>query len=99
MTLRATAEGLAAAFQQDRAKELVGRLSALDRFPASSDLNAAAELVADQAERAGLQDVRVERWEVDGERQRWWSFDAPASWTPRSAWLRWRWWRPAATPG
>lgn len=69
-------------------RALLTELSELDRYPASVGLDDAATLVAEHARRAGLQDVAIERWSVDGEQGRWWSYSAPASWTPRSAWLR-----------
>lgn len=79
-----------AALDRVHAAELIRRLSELDRFPASAGLASAAELVAEAAEAAGLRDVEVLRWPVAGERQRWWTFGAPASWTPGPARLCWR---------
>lgn len=78
-----------AALDRERAAELVRRLSELDRFPASAGLDSAAGLVAEAAGAAGVQDVDVLRWPVAGERQRWWTFRAPASWTPGPARLSW----------
>jgi Peptidase family M28 len=79
-----------AALDRAQAAELVRRFSELDRFPASAGLDSAAELVAEAAEAAGVQDVDVLRWPVAGERQRWWTFGAPASWTPGPSRLSWR---------
>ncbi|MFJ9556041.1 DUF4910 domain-containing protein [Nocardiopsis sp. NPDC101807] len=55
-----------------------------DRYQASDGIMAAAHLVAECAEQAGLSDVGVRTRTADG-RPQWWSFDAPASWTPLSA--------------
>jgi hypothetical protein len=79
-----------AALDRARAAELIRRISELDRFPASAGLDSAAELVAEAAEAAGVQDVEILRWPVAGERQRWWTFGAPASWTPGPSRLSWR---------
>ncbi len=79
-----------AALDRTRAAELIRRISELDRFPASAGLDSAAELIAEAAEAAGVQGVQVRRWPVAGERQRWWTFGAPASWTPGPARLSWR---------
>ncbi len=79
-----------AALDRAGAAELIGRLSDLDRFPASAGLDRAAELVAEAAEAAGVRQVEVLRWPVAGEPQRWWTFRAPASWTPGPSRLSWR---------
>lgn len=79
-----------AALDRGRAAELIRRISELDRFPASAGLDSAAELVAEAAEAAGVQDVDVLRWPVAGEPQRWWTFRAPGSWTPGPSRLSWR---------
>jgi hypothetical protein len=62
----------------------VGLISAHDRFQASSGLEAAASIVAEAASAAGLSDVRVDRYPADGI-TRWWTFQAPLSWTPLTA--------------
>ncbi|HEY0167528.1 MAG TPA: DUF4910 domain-containing protein [Jatrophihabitans sp.] len=79
-----------AALDRARAGELIRRLSELDRFPASAGLDSAAGLVAEAAVAAGVRDVDVLRWPVAGERRRWWTFRAPASWTPGPSRLSWR---------
>lgn len=73
-----------AAFPVDRTHELIGRLAELDRCQGSRGIEAAADLVAERAERAGLRGVEVRRFPADGQ-ARWWSFRAPRSWTPVSA--------------
>ncbi|MFI6481240.1 DUF4910 domain-containing protein [Nonomuraea sp. NPDC050663] len=70
-----------AAFDVRQAVEDVAELAALDRFQASDGIQEAAEYVAERAERAGLDDVRLHRFPADGGRH-WWSFRAPHSWTP-----------------
>jgi hypothetical protein len=64
----------------------VACISAHDRFQASRGLEDAASIVADAASDAGLSDVRVERYPADGV-TRWWTFQAPLSWTPLTAQL------------
>jgi hypothetical protein len=70
-----------AVFPVDSTYELVGRLATLDRHQGSRGIEAAADLVADRAERAGLRGVEVCRLPADGQAH-WWSFRAPRSWTP-----------------
>lgn len=55
-----------------------------DRYQASAGIMAAAHLVAESAERAGLSDVGIRTYTADG-RPQWWSFDAPVAWTPLKA--------------
>ncbi|HEX8092322.1 DUF4910 domain-containing protein [Jatrophihabitans sp.] len=90
MNLADALDTATAALDRARAAELIRRISELDRFPASAGLDSAAELVAEAAEAAGVQDVEILRWPVAGERQRWWTFGAPASWTPGPSRLSWR---------
>jgi hypothetical protein len=71
---------------EDSMRQLV-ELCTLDRFQASQGIQAAAHQVADFAERAGLQEVRIRQFSADGERQ-WWTFRAPRAWTPVTAHLR-----------
>lgn len=61
-------------------------LVALDRYQASEGILQAAEAIAEWSEEAGLGDVTVERYPADG-KPRWWTFDAPLSWTPTRATL------------
>jgi hypothetical protein len=72
-----------AAFPVDRSYDLVSELAELDRYQGSQGIAAAADMVADRAERAGLRDVEVRRFPADAQ-ARWWSFRAPRSWTPLS---------------
>lgn len=66
------------------AMEHVRRLTAFDRYQGSAGIAGAAAYVADEARRAGLVDVEVWQLPADG-RTAWWTFTAPAPWTPRSA--------------
>lgn len=68
----------------DEAMRVLAELTALDRYQGSAGIAAAAELVAESAEQAGLTGVEILRLPADGQ-TRWWTFTAPASWTPRSA--------------
>ena len=68
----------------DDAMRVLAQLTMLDRYQGSAGIAAAAELVAAEAERAGLAEVEILRFPADGETT-WWTFTAPASWTPRSA--------------
>ncbi|MFD9332952.1 DUF4910 domain-containing protein [Streptomyces sp. NPDC060028] len=52
-----------------------------DRYQASQGIQDAAAVVTDHAERVGLQAVSINQYPADG-RARWWSFQAPLSWTP-----------------
>ncbi len=90
MNLADALDTATAALDRAQAAELIRRLSELDRFPASAGLDSAAGLVAEAAGAAGVRDVEVLRWPVAGERQRWWTFGAPASWTPGPSRLSWR---------
>jgi Peptidase family M28 len=55
-----------------------------DRYQASAGIRSAAEVVAELAVAAGLSDVEVLQFAADGA-ERWWTFQAPAAWTPRRA--------------
>ncbi|HEV2888494.1 MAG TPA: DUF4910 domain-containing protein [Jatrophihabitans sp.] len=90
MILAEALDTATAAFDRAHVAQLIRRISELDRFPASAGLDSAAELVAEAAEAAGVRNVEVLRWPVAGERQRWWTFGAPASWTPGPSRLSWR---------
>ncbi|MFD5074799.1 DUF4910 domain-containing protein [Streptomyces sp. NPDC058371] len=82
--------GLVGGIHQDidarEAMRQVARLVEFDRYQGSSGIAAAADFVADEAERAGLADVEVLSFPADG-RTAWWTFTAPAAWTPRGAHL------------
>jgi hypothetical protein len=65
------------------AMRCLAELTRFDRYQGSAGIGAAADFVADAAQRAGL-DVEVLRFPADG-RTAWWTFTAPAAWTPRSA--------------
>jgi Peptidase family M28 len=63
---------------------ILTKLTALDRYQASKDIESAADLVAEAAERLGLTGVEILRFPADGMRH-WWTFRSPRSWTPLSA--------------
>jgi len=84
MKIRDVVEAFHEAFPVDRSMGHLSRLAGLDRYQASRGIEEAADYVAEAAERAGLEGVRVRRYPADGER-RWWTFRAPASWTPLEA--------------
>lgn len=68
----------------DLAMNQLRRLTTWDRYQGSAGLSEAAGFVAGEAERAGLADVEILEFPADGHTS-WWTFTAPASWTPRSA--------------
>lgn len=72
------------AFDCDLAMADVLAVCAHDRYQASAGIAAAAGYVADRARAAGLADVEVRSFPADGAR-RWWTYRAPASWTPAKA--------------
>ncbi|MET7981770.1 DUF4910 domain-containing protein [Streptomyces sp. NPDC005281] len=82
--------GLVAGIQHDidadEAMRWVARLTEWDRYQGSAGIAAAADFVAGEAERAGLAGVEILNFPADG-RTSWWTFTAPASWTPRFAHL------------
>lgn len=82
--LAETVAGLYQGLDIDEAMRVLAELAGFDRYQGSAGIAAAAELVAEEARRAGLAEVEVLRLPADG-RTRWWTFAAPASWTPRSA--------------
>lgn len=75
------------AFDPAAAMADVAAVCGYDRYQASMGITAAADLVAERAEAAGLARVEVLTFPADGAR-RWWSYRAPMSWTPIRAWLR-----------
>lgn len=89
MMMFSAARAVASAFDKfptDSVIGIIGRLVELDRFQASRDIEKAADLVAETAERAGLSDVRIQNFRADG-RPSWWSYASPRSWTPLRATL------------
>ena len=74
-------DSLFTSFPVQRCMELIESLSGLDRFQASRGIEAAAQQVADAAQRAGLKDVEILRLPADGAAH-WGTFRAPQSWTP-----------------
>ncbi|GII62160.1 hypothetical protein Skr01_22450 [Sphaerisporangium krabiense] len=81
MTVAAAVARLHSLFDTAAAMADVAAVCASDRYQASSGIVAAAEYVAARAEEAGLREVRLHHFPADGAR-RWWTFRAPASWTP-----------------
>jgi Peptidase family M28 len=82
VSLRAAVERVHAAFDAERALERVRALAALDRYQVSEGVERAADYVAAEAERAGLEDVSVTSYPPGST---WWTYVAPPAWTPRSA--------------
>ena len=70
-----------------RAKRIVGQLTQLHRIQASPGLSAAVDLMHQLAEAAGLANVQVHRYQVDG-KSYWWTWKKPWFWSPQSAELR-----------
>ena len=82
MSLRAAVERVHAAFDAERALERVAALAALDRYQVSEGVERAADFVAAEAERAGLEEVSMTSYPPGST---WWTYAAPPAWTPRSA--------------
>jgi Domain of unknown function (DUF4910) len=82
MSLRAAVERVGAAFDAERALERVRALAALDRYQVSEGIERAADYVAAEAERAGLEEVSVASYPPGST---WWTYEAPPAWTPRLA--------------
>lgn len=82
MSLRAAVERVHAAFDAERALERVEALAALDRYQVSEGVEQAADYVAAEAERAGLEEVSVKSYPPGST---WWTYAAPPAWTPRLA--------------
>lgn len=83
-TCREAVDQLLRAVPLDDVMAHVTEVTAHDRYQASRGIEAAAGYVAEMAEAAGLADVSIERHPADGA-ARWWTFDAPVSWTPAAA--------------
>ncbi|GII85585.1 hypothetical protein Ssi03_35750 [Sphaerisporangium siamense] len=81
MSVATTIARLHSLFDTAAAMADVAAVCASDRYQASSGIVAAAGHVAARAEEAGLREVRLHHFPADGAR-RWWTFRAPASWTP-----------------
>lgn len=78
---------LHASFEIERAMADLKAITRHDRYQASAGIQSAADEVAAMASAAGLSDVEIHQFPADGA-QRWWSFRAPAAWTPCSAEVR-----------
>jgi hypothetical protein len=70
-----------------RARRIVSQLTQLHRIQASPGLSAAVDLMHQAAEAAGLANVQVHRYPVDG-KSYWWTWKKPWFWSPQSAELR-----------
>jgi hypothetical protein len=81
VSLRAAVERVHEAFDAERALERVRALAALDRYQVSEGIERAADYVAAEAERAGLE-VSVSLYPAGST---WWTYAAPPAWTPRLA--------------
>jgi Peptidase family M28 len=68
----------------DEAMRTLERLTTFDRYQGSAGIAAAADFVAEAAQRAGLAGVEILQLPADGHTA-WWTFTAPSAWTPRSA--------------
>ena len=86
MQLQELVRQVYARFPLHQAMEDLAELTRYDRYQASEEIEAAADRVAEAAQRYGVQDVKIRRLPADGERH-WWTFRAPTSWTPTSATL------------
>ena len=82
MSLRAAVERVHAAFEAERALERVSALAALDRYQVSEGIERAADFVAGEAERAGLEEVTITSYTAGAT---WWTYVAPPAWTPLAA--------------
>src|SRR5688572_280601 len=71
-------------FPVDWSMRVLEALAAYDRYQASEGIEKAADVVAAAAEEAGLVDVNVTSYDVTHGRK-WWTFQSPRPWTPRSA--------------
>ena len=85
-TTSETIEHFLAEASEDAMFRYIRGLVDLDRYQASEGILQAAEAVAGWSEEAGLSDVTIEQYPADG-KPRWWTFDAPSSWTPTRATL------------
>jgi hypothetical protein len=74
-------------FSGQRAKRTVGQLTQLHRIQSSPGLLAAVDLMRQAAGVAGLADVQVHRYTVDGKGY-WWTWKKPWFWSAQSAELR-----------
>ncbi len=72
-----------AAFDRDRFESELGRLCGFDRYQVSDGIVASARWLAEQAERAGLQDVELLTLTPDD--GPWDLFECPPMWTPGRA--------------
>jgi len=82
VSLRAAVERVHAAFEAERALERVSALAALDRYQVSEGIERAADFVAGEAERAGLEEVTITSYTAGAT---WWTYVAPPAWTPLAA--------------
>src|SRR3954463_13030232 len=66
--------------------DAVRSIASLDRYQASTGIERAAALVSELATGAGLDQVNIHEFKADGT-ARWWNWEAPTAWTPRTATL------------
>jgi len=69
------------------AKHFVSRLCTFHRIQASPMFREALDWVKDQAEEAGLEDLKVESFPADG-KHRYWTYYSPPGWSVKGAELR-----------
>jgi hypothetical protein len=84
MMMEALVAAVGAAFPLQQSMRQLARLTTLDRYQASQGILEAADFVADELARCGIE-VRVHRFPCPS---RWWTYDGPVAWTPRRATLR-----------
>lgn len=88
MSLGAWVTSLHESFDPAQAMADLAAVAEHDRYQASTGIRSAAAVVAERAQAAGLSDVQILEFPADGEKN-WWTFLAPAAWTPGRAalWL------------
>ena len=69
-----------------RAQDLIARLSALHRLAGSREILAAMNIIREEFEAAGLEQVRLERFPID-EDHSYWTWDTPYIWEEEDAHL------------
>jgi len=73
--------------QEQPMMSYISYISEYDRYQASTGISAVATYVADIARSYGIEDVSIQYFPADSERH-WWSYRAPASWSPLIGKLR-----------
>jgi len=84
MKLENLVQAALAATPTDEVMAALRAIAHLDRYQASSGIEAAAREVRDRAFDWGLSNVEIRKFAADG-KTRWWNWQAPASWSPLEA--------------